>query len=961
MNWQGFCFTSSAPFTFAVLIANLLIGQALAAPRIDRVSLRGLQAGGVTTIALDGAELLPEPTLHIGAPGTTYKIKDGATAQHLDVEVTIEGTCPPGIYLLRAGSASGISDPVALGVDNLPQLALVPELNATNAALTGAVSGSSVAAVRFSGKQGQQLVVEVESRRLGAKLDPVVHVYDARHTQLAWSRGLVALGGDPRTTVTLPADGQYSVEVHDAVFRGAEPGFFRLKIGDYKFADLAFPLGVQQGTDATFEFVDSNLAADVRASAKLVLPAELARAVQPAPWPEVAMLSGSRPAVIVSDHAEVVEAAPGDKPQELPAAPVAVSGRISEKGQHDRYRLVVAPGQKFQIDVLARRHGSPLDGVLSIQNEQGAELAASDDRPDTTDPGLEFTVPEGLTAIVFVVRDLRGAGGPNYVYRLEVSPVAPEFRISLPSDRAHIPRDGTALVRVDVQRMGYAGPIDLVFPDLPQSVSITGNQVPAHATQALVTLSAPGLSPSQSVTSVIGSNANEQLTLKRRATTAATEVTRNQPWLGDALAVAITQPAPLQLVWDLYPADAQLVQGMQLANHLRVERGEGVRGAVRLSLLTTQRMPRKKVQENNQEREVDDVDRALRFATATVVAADATEASPAIIVPGDLARIQYDLAIQAELLGDDGKTSLATIVTPARRLATIAPIQLELAAAAVEARAGAGPTGSIAGKLARNAGFALPVQLTLTGLPEGIPAPTFNLAPDQTEFSFPVVFPYGTAAGALPNVKLAAVCLADPKDPKTAVHTTSLELALTIVAGTKPPEQPHPLFEDQAEFVAALTQGGGAATLDGEQKYSGATSARVTPDQKFNPAMPGWSLKIRENPAAGEYRYLRFAWKKQGGSAICLQLNHDGQWGPAAPGGASFRYHSGPAGPCYGASLAIDAALPEDWEVVTRDLFADFGEFTLTGIALSPVDGEFGLFDHVYLGTSVEDFKLVKP
>lgn len=958
MNWQRFRFVRSALFTAAIC---LIAAPAIAAPRIDRLSLRGLQAGGVTTIAIDGAELLPEPTLHFGSAGTTYKIKEGATPQHLDVEVTIDGSCPSGIYLLRAGSASGISEAVALGVDNLPQLALTPQVSTTNVSLTGSVSGSAIATTKFSGKQGQQLVVELEARRLGSKLDPVVHVYDARHTQLAWSRGLAALGGDPRTMVTLPADGEYSVEVHDAVFRGAEPGFFRLKLGDFKYADLAYPLGVQQGTDASFEFVDSNLAPDVRAAGKLVTTDGIVQDTLPAPWPEVAMISGSRPAVIVSEYAELVEAPPSDKPQELSAAPIAVSGRISDKSQQDRYRLAVTPGQKLNIDVLARRRGSPLDGVLSIQNEQGAELASSDDRPETTDPGLEFTVPEGTTAIVLALRDLRAAGGSNYVYRIEVEPVAPRYAISLSEDRIHIPKDGAAIVRVDVRRAGYGGPIDLVFPNLPQSVSVTGNQIPARASQAFVTLSAPGLSPSQAVTRVLGTSADHKLNLKRRATTPQTDVTRNQPWLGDSLAVAVTTPAPIQLVWDLYPTDVQLVQGTQLANHLKIERSEGVKGAVRLSLLTTQQMPKKKIKENNQEREVDDVDRALRFAAETVIAADAAEAAPSIVIPGDLADIQYDLAIQAELLADDNKTAIATIVTPARRLATIAPIKLELAAAAVEARAGAGSTGSIAGKLTRTPGFALPVQLTLTGLPEGVPAPTFNLAADQTDFSFPVTFPFGTVAGAIPNVKLAAVCLTDPADPKTAVHTTSLDLSLSIVAGTKPPEQPRQLFEDQAEFVAALTEGGGTATLDAEQKYAGAASVRVTLDQKFNPSIPGWEIKVREKPGPGEFRYLRYAWKKQGGSAICLQLNHDGVWGPAAAGAPSFRYSAGPMNQVFGASLTVDAALPEEWEVVTRDLFADFGEFTLNGIALSPVDGEFGLYDHVYLGTSVDDFKLVKP
>ena len=38
-----------------------------------------------------------------------------------------------------------------------------------------------------------------------------------------------------------------------------------------------------------------------------------------------------------------------------------------------------------------------------------------------------------------------------------------------------------------------------------------------------------------------------------------------------------------------------------------------------------------------------------------------------------------------------------------------------------------------------------------------------------------------------------------------------------------------------------------------------------------------------------------------------------------------------------------------------------YGEFTLTGIALSPIDGEFALFDHIYLARSLKEFDEVKP
>ena len=46
---------------------------------------------------------------------------------------------------------------------------------------------------------------------------------------------------------------------------------------------------------------------------------------------------------------------------------------------------------------------------------------------------------------------------------------------------------------------------------------------------------------------------------------------------------------------------------------------------------------------------------------------------------------------------------------------------------------------------------------------------------------------------------------------------------------------------------------------------------------------------------------------------------------------------------------------PEAWTLVTVDLFKDFGERTVRGMALTCFDGEAGYFDHIYLGRSVAD------
>jgi hypothetical protein len=71
-----------------------------------------------------------------------------------------------------------------------------------------------------------------------------------------------------------------------------------------------------------------------------------------------------------------------------------------------------------------------------------------------------------------------------------------------------------------------------------------------------------------------------------------------------------------------------------------------------------------------------------------------------------------------------------------------------------------------------------------------------------------------------------------------------------------------------------------------------------------------------------------------------------------------LRYEAGPAdNPYNAAAIKVDAALPAEWTVVTRDLFADFGAFRLDGLAFTASDGEAALFDHVYLARSADDFK----
>jgi len=157
------------------------------------------------------------------------------------------------------------------------------------------------------------------------------------------------------------------------------------------------------------------------------------------------------------------------------------------------------------------------------------------------------------------------------------------------------------------------------------------------------------------------------------------------------------------------------------------------------------------------------------------------------------------------------------------------------------------------------------------------------------------------------------------------------------------------LFEDNSNLLLAqLTNEDGPAQAEPNDRFAGASSIKVMPSQRYNPDIAGWNFPIAEKPQAGEYRYIRFAWKKAGGNGILLQLSSNTR-------GWENRYCSGKNAAGW-AAVQVDENAPGEWTVVTRDLFKDFGgAFLLRGMALSPVDGDAGFFDHIYLGRSIED------
>jgi biopolymer transport protein ExbB len=130
--------------------------------------------------------------------------------------------------------------------------------------------------------------------------------------------------------------------------------------------------------------------------------------------------------------------------------------------------------------------------------------------------------------------------------------------------------------------------------------------------------------------------------------------------------------------------------------------------------------------------------------------------------------------------------------------------------------------------------------------------------------------------------------------------------------------------------------------------------------------LTGLAIPIRENPKRGEYRYVTFAWVKWGGHQIGLRFLTDSS-GPGAK--YDYTYYSGeikpeerdgkmvvPVGNYVEKGLLLDETHPGGWRVVTRDLWKDFGDFTLTGLEFICPDRRDAGFDAIFLGQTDDVF-----
>ncbi|MCC6585820.1 MAG: hypothetical protein IT168_03800 [Bryobacterales bacterium] len=587
-------------------LAALLVfaGVCAAQPVITDLQPRGAQKGrpfllNVVGRYLDGAKVESA----MPATFTPMAPEKGIMGATFLVEPAAEITA--GVYPIRVITPEGLSNIQLLSVGTFPELTedesrpgSLPNTNDTIESaqplpagplvVNGKLKGPERDVYRLSAKSGERQVIEVEARRAGSAIDPVIELQDASGKVLARSEDAMLAGLDARLDYTFPREGLYYVTVHDARFSAQAINYYRLKTGSYTYPQEIFPLGGRKGESVEISLGTQKVKTELKPSREMQRQAFVNLPDSPTlPIP-----------IAIGDDPEVMEPA-----AEALTAPVTINGRLAKAAEKDTYKVKVTPGEWLTLKMQARELGtSKLMGVITVTDEKGKQIARTGDEPlaedfynvnqsrTAGDPVLRFQVPEGVTTIKVAVEDLALRGGSNYAYRLNVRRQAQDLRVFINTPYINIPAGGSVSVPVTVERHGYDGDVQLRVMNAPKGLKVEGGtvvSVPAikevnrvrSSPGVLVLTAQPGVKfdPTELTIEAVAKTESGQEWSRRAigpgmivAVAGATQqgsVDRQKaltaPWLGRELPVAQTKAPPATLAVELI-ARKRMAEGDEL-------------------------------------------------------------------------------------------------------------------------------------------------------------------------------------------------------------------------------------------------------------------------------------------------------------------------------------------------------------------------------------------------------------
>ncbi|HSU66493.1 MAG TPA: pre-peptidase C-terminal domain-containing protein, partial [Tepidisphaeraceae bacterium] len=590
---------------FALGIVGMFAAVASAAsPTLTVVTPRGVQRGTEADIEFHGNRLNDAQEILFYQPGITVTKLEAKNPQSLIAHVQVAKDAPIGEYPLRVRTATGLSELRTFHVTAYPVVQEKEPNNdqehaqkvELNTIVTGTVQNEDLDYFAVELKKGQRITAEVQGMRLGDGLfDPYVEIQDEKRFALATSDDTALGKQDPIASAIAPADGKYYVLVRESSYGGSGNSYYLLSIGTFPRPTTVYPLGGKVGEDLAVKFIgDVNgettntikLPADPIASMDVF--AEQDGLVSPtpnflrvSPFPNVLQTTG---------NTDVAHATPAT--QDLP---VALNGIVAKAGEQDYFRFKAKKGEALDVRVFARKLRSPLDSVIVIYNEKGGQIALNDDSggPDSY---LRFNPPADGEYVIGIYDQLHH-GGPDYTYRIEITPQQPGIRLQIPQYAQNsqerncvvVPKGNRYATLIRATREQFGGEVKLSFPDLPPGVTVDCENVAANIDAIPVVFEAKDDAANTGKLCNVAAESADPKTNAKGSYLQNVELVygqNNSSMYGvetPRLSVAVADAAPFKL--HIVKPKVPLVQGGEMALKVVAERSQDFKGPINVRML----------------------------------------------------------------------------------------------------------------------------------------------------------------------------------------------------------------------------------------------------------------------------------------------------------------------------------------------------------------------------------------
>ncbi len=473
------------------------------APQVRSVFPLGARAGDTVEAEFLGRHL--DDTIEIAFARKDIRAEVLSSGYfRVKARISVGPGVPTGLHDYRVRTPRG----TYVGVFHVGSLSAQRELEPNNdlahaqkitlpAMVDGVVEEADYDVFRFHAEAGQVLVFDLLARRAGSTLDGTLGVLDERGNELDFNDDYY-IHKDPHLEFRVRTTGDYFVRVAGTEEEGSKYSSYRLIAGAVPYAWRMLPVGARRGSANELRIFGVNLDKIDR----LVLGEGLAegnvvaahaedltfRMTVPTPVAagryELHAFAGAAEApltipILVSDLEErlATPARARQNPQPVPV-PVAVSGSIDHKRAENFFSFEVRAGERLAFDVDSMKLGYLDDPVLVIYTADGQFVASADDRlqqngsqPPNLDPYLVYKF-EKAGRYVAMIRDSAERGNPNYVYRLGIIPIEPDFDVKGLSPQVTLYRGKTSLLPVRTRRLGgWDQPIEVWAEDLGPGVT----------------------------------------------------------------------------------------------------------------------------------------------------------------------------------------------------------------------------------------------------------------------------------------------------------------------------------------------------------------------------------------------------------------------------------------------------------------------------------------------------------